>query len=162
MLSYENGGISGNGQKSRKRAKFHKGKEEKMGGGKGKRKSSNGNTDQEKESQKKAGSWLSMVHYPWTGKELESAQEGGLGIIPIEDQFRAISENSGVDYVSYHFTSSPEMVQSGSQVKIFGENCIGKEQSLTVEIEVDGAVLECSYESLVVIWVAKKWIIESN
>lgn len=153
MLRDENRGISGNGQKSRKHAKFHKRNgEEQMGGGKGE---SNYNSQ-------KAGDWVLMQHYLWDGGKLRTAMPGGLGIIPIEDQFKAISTHTRKDYVSVHFADQPKMKGDGTVVKVFGKNTKGSDISLTVELCDGEPILECIYESLVIIWVAKEWIVESN
>ncbi len=162
MLSYENSGISGNGQKSPKRGKFHKWNDEKLGGGK--RGGSGNDEDSRKErlSQKIAGSWISLVHFPWTGKNLEKAREGGLGIIPIEDQFRAVSGAPGNEYASYHFNASPTIKVHGEKLKIFGKDCEGITMSLELELAPNEIILECTYEFLVVIWVARKRVLKST
>lgn len=153
MLRDENRGISGNGQKSRKHAKFHNGNgDEQRGGGTG---------DSNLTSQK-TGGWVTMQHYPWDGKKLQTAKPGGLGIIPIEDQFKAISTNTKEVYVSVPFASQPKMKESGTVVKVYGQNTKGSDISLTVQLCDKDAILECIYESIVIIWVAKKWIIEST
>ncbi len=156
MLRDEKRGISGNGQESFKHAKFYKGKEEKRGGGK-REKCLDDQANSEAKSQEKCV-WFSMVHYPWEGKELRKAQPGGLGIIPIEDQFKAISTNTGEEYISFKFLEKPKFEIHQNGVEVVGLGTDKAEQILKVKLSEGDAILECTYDCFTIIWVNRKWV----
>ena len=103
---------------------------------------------------------VEVVHYIWTGKELTEAQPGGVGIIPIEDQFKAISTNDdGEVYESFKFLSAPERKLGDGVVFVFGPGLDGVEQVITLAMPADGAIIQACYDCYTVIWVNQEWIV---
>ena len=145
MLRDEKWGISGNGQKSYKRAMHKFNNPTPPGGG--------------SPLKTLAGVWIDIVHYPWTGTQLEQAKPGGLGVIPIEDQFKSFSDQTGDIYVSYVFRSSPLKLVKQSIVYLEGKDIEDDYQVIKLDLKKKDAFLECTYSNLTIIWVKKKWVV---
>ena len=146
MQRDEKWGISGYGQKSYKRSmyKFHNWFHPGNGGG----------------PQVNPGALVDVEEHSWTGSELKVTKPGGLGVIPVEDQFKTFfTGNKGEVYVSYVFITSPKKSFKQKVVYLEEKDCNGKQQSLQLDLDEKEVFWEYTYENMTIIWTKKKCVV---
>ena len=147
MLRDENRGISGNGQKSYKRYKY------KTENGKG---SSGGGAE------KKGIEYLELVHYHWNGQGLEAPRIGGVGVIPIEDQFKATSNQTGTVYESIEFEAIALVKSNSTEIHISGMGTDTVFKHYVLQLEPGDAVMVDEGDKIHVVWIEAHWVKKIN
>ena len=141
MLRDENRGISGNGRKSYKRYKWFENGSNPPGGG-----------EDKKEGEVE---FLKLLHHLWDGNQLAAPKLGGVGVVPIEDQFKPTSGNNPDLYESFAFSETPLIKVKGAEVHIIGKDPVGGPIFLKLILKKGDAILEDKVETI--FWIKPGW-----